>query len=72
MSDLQSQVYDHAQNSSTWKYKLGFSCEKCEMKWEIEHHVMDFDQACKKPEAFLDTNFIRPVPKCNCNNMNKT
>ncbi len=67
MSDLQSQMYEHARSSSAWKYKLGFSCEKCDMKWEIEHHVKDLEDACKTPEDFLDTSFIRPVPKCNCN-----
>ena len=33
MSDLQHQVYEQAKSSSTWRYKLGFSCEKCEMRW---------------------------------------
>jgi hypothetical protein len=67
MSDLQSQVYEHAKASSTWKYKLGFSCEKCDMKWEIEHHVNDMESNYENQESFIDTSFIRPVPKCNCN-----
>lgn len=67
MADLQTQVYEHARVSSTWKYKLGFSCEKCDMKWEIEHHVRDIHGASDNPEAFIDTSFIQPVPKCNCN-----
>ena len=67
MSDLQSQVSEHAKSSSTWKYKLGFSCEKCDMKWEIEHHVNDVDTNSENSDSFIDTSFIRPVPKCNCN-----
>jgi hypothetical protein len=35
MSELQHQVYEQAKASSTWKYKLGFTCEKCEMKWFV-------------------------------------
>ena len=67
MTDLQTQVYEHAKASSTWKYKLGFSCEKCDMKWEIEHHVNDINSSAEDSETFIDTSFIRPVPKCNCN-----
>ena len=33
MVELQQEVYEQAKSSSTWKYKLGFTCEKCEMKW---------------------------------------
>ena len=65
MSDLQSQVYEHAKSSSTWKYKLGFSCEKCDMKWEIEHHVNDIDTSAEG--SIIDIGLMKPVPKCTCN-----
>jgi hypothetical protein len=67
MADLQSQVYEHARSSSSWKYKLGFSCEKCDMKWELEHYVRDVDSTSMTAEDLMDTAFIKPVPKCNCN-----
>jgi hypothetical protein len=66
MADLQSQVYEHARTSSSWKYKLGFSCEKCDMKWELEHYVKDIDSTHMTAEELMDINFIKPVPKCNC------
>ena len=73
MSELQQQVCEQARASTTWKYKLGFTCEKCEMKWEIEHHVRDIDATNSTTDVFIDTSFIRPVPKCMCNQKeNKT
>lgn len=33
MSDLQHDVCEQVGTSSMWNYKLGFTCEKCEMRW---------------------------------------
>ena len=41
MSELQQQVCEQVRASTIWNYKLGFTCEKCEMKWEIEHQIKD-------------------------------
>lgn len=66
MYEVQNQVYEHTQDSSTWKYRLGFACEKCEMEWEIEHHVVNIHEANNIPEDFFDMSIIRPLPKCDC------
>lgn len=67
MTDLQNQVYEQAKASSTWKYKLGFTCEKCEMKWEIEHQVKDStSNESGNTDDFLDSPITQQLPKCNC------
>ena len=35
MCELQNQAHQSSLASSMWKYKLGFTCEKCEMKWYL-------------------------------------
>jgi len=63
MSDLQQNIYEEVGSSSMWNYKLGFTCEKCEMRWEIEHQVKDDN---KEDEEFLECSITRQMPRCNC------
>lgn len=39
MSDLQHEVHEQTRASSQWRYRLGFTCEKCEMKWYYIQYV---------------------------------
>ena len=66
MSDLQHQVHEQSVTNSTWKYKLGFTCEKCEMKWEVEHQIKDNNGKETGSDEFLDSPFTQVIPKCNC------
>lgn len=66
MSELQQQVCEQARASTTWKYKLGFTCEKCEMKWEIEHQVKDNNANVSESDDFLESSITQQLPKCNC------
>ena len=70
MSELQHQANnDQSISSSTWKYKLGFHCEKCEMKWEVEHQVKDNSGKDNRGEEFLESPITQNVPRCNCYKM---
>lgn len=71
MTELQTQVYEQARESSTWRYKLGFTCEKCEMKWEIEHQVRDSKQKLDADDEFLESSVTQQIPKCNCAKLNE-
>lgn len=71
MSELQSQVYDQARESSTWRYKLGFTCEKCEMRWEVEHQVNDSKKKFDGDDEFLESRLTQTIPKCNCAKLNE-
>lgn len=76
MSELQQQVSNQARSSTSWRYKLGFTCEKCEMKWEIEHQVKDNNvnshsnnnnQDQESDQDFLQSSITQQqMPKCNC------
>jgi chromosome segregation ATPase len=73
MSDLQRQANqdDTSISSSTWKYKLGFQCEKCEMNWQVEHQVQGKTTEGGADE-FLDSPITQNVPRCNCYKMGST
>lgn len=70
MCNLQQQQADPnvLAQSTQWKYRLGFTCEKCEMRWEIEHHVNDGKSATNgvNSDEFLDSPIAQQMPKCNC------
>jgi hypothetical protein len=68
MSDLQKSVNDqHVIGvSSMLKYKLGFSCEKCEMRWEIDYQVKENQSPLDESDQFLSDSIANQLPKCNC------
>ncbi|CAF0973226.1 unnamed protein product, partial [Brachionus calyciflorus] len=71
MTELQTQVYEQARESSTWRYKLGYTCEKCEMKWEIEHQVRDSKHKLDGDDEFLESPITKQIPKCHCAKLNE-
>jgi hypothetical protein len=67
MSELQQQVCEQVRASTIWNYKLGFTCEKCEMKWEIEHQIKDNNSNLNnETDEFLESSITQQLPKCNC------
>ena len=69
MSELQQQVCEQVRSSTVWNYKLGFSCEKCEMKWEIEHQIKDNDSNSNNNnnnknnnDEFLESSITQQLP----------
>jgi hypothetical protein len=68
MSDLQKSVNDQhvIGASSMLKYKLGFSCEKCEMRWEIDYQVKENQSPLDDNDQFLSDSIANQLPKCNC------